>query len=115
MSKDEKSPINLWLAGTLKPTVFEGKIVEFIIRREMSDSTGLLQTGMFAVLAQEAVSLTLIETGTKAKRIGLISAEIFDAPAVGEFIQAHIKQGLVDTSVNLYNAKHHLIARVIFT
>ncbi len=112
MSKDERSPINLWLAGTHMTNAFGSTSVVFTIRREMSNQSGKIQAGMFGVFAQEAITQSALSRKIAKSSM---TAEIFDLPQVGEQIYAHVKQSITDIAVNIFNVQQRLIARVVFT
>lgn len=115
MREEGKSPITMWLAGSIAPNPFGTVSVAFKIRREMSNSAGRLQAGMFNVFAREAIHQFDVNSGSEPIAIGAMATEIFELPAVGEHIFAHIKKTLRAVSVNMYNADKCLIARVIIT
>ncbi|MFT4682538.1 MAG: hypothetical protein ACJAU0_001098 [Flavobacteriales bacterium] len=115
MREEAKSPIAMWLSGTYTANPFGSTSVAFKIRREMANSAGKLQAGMFSVFAQEALHQFDVNSGNESIIIGSLVTEIFDLPAAGEQVYAHINTTPNKTSVNMYNADQHLIARTILT
>lgn len=115
MSKDERSPINLWLAGAHTKNAFGSASVVFTIRREMTDQSGKIQAGMFGVFAKQAITQTT-QSALSSKIVGSsMTTEIFDLPQVGEQIYAHVIPSINDMAVNIFNVQQRLIARVVFT
>ena len=96
MSKEESSPMALWLLGTSSPTVFGGGSIRFQIRREMSTNSGKLQAGMFTVFTLESISQLFNNAHFTMDHCDL---EVFDLPLTGAWITVHTeRKGRSNTS-----------------
>ena len=88
MSKEESSPIALWLSGITAPTAFGGGAVRFQVRRAMSNRSGKLQAGMFTVFTLESISQFFNNDSFNMDPCDL---EVFDIPSIGAWITVHIE------------------------
>lgn len=84
----KNSPIILWLSGREVELAFGEHVIQFAIRKEMTDSTGFMQNGLYSLLAVQAYNLL---THTEDNFFPSISCEIFKRPKLGSLLNVSVK------------------------
>ncbi|MFM1931064.1 MAG: hypothetical protein RL226_367 [Bacteroidota bacterium] len=107
------SPVGLWLSGKEKELAFGECIVEFSIRKEMTDHEGNMQQGLFPLFAIQTLFLLKPDLQTPVSQI---HCEIFESVALRQTLTVSLEKSTPESySAKFFNQASHLVAVVLLS
>ena len=114
---ESPSPVGVWLQGKLIHVEEAKLIVEFVVRKEMTNPMGMLHGGMIALIADELIGATVatLDLGRFYVSINLNTDFLYGAK-LNQTITAEteiIRQGknMINAECKIYNSDKKIIAK----
>lgn len=106
----QNSPIVLWLSGREVELAFGEHVIQFTIRKEMTDGNGYMQNGLYPLLAVQTYNLL---TQTEDNFFPSIACEIFIRPKLGSQLNVSIqRQDEDDCAIKFFDPSGQYMALV---
>ncbi len=111
------SPIASWLKGIVREVEIGSLVVDFKVRKDMTNPIGILHGGTIAMIMDDMIGATVYTLDLNKFYVTVnLSVNYLDSSGIGEIITAKTKvlrsgKTLINAECELYNSERNLLAK----